>query len=1113
MAITNTERVGRGLDQLKAGLGPFVERELKAIYKNRWVDVAMPSFPDWQTRSLQAKNGALNWDVQALISVMLDLWKDCFQKTLGPSERTILNELRDVRNKYAHQKSFSTDDAYRALDSVARLLTAISASEASSVEQMKAELLRLKFEEQIRGEKRKEASVAVEGRPAGGLKPWRDIITPHPDVASGRYAQAEFAADLWQVYLGEGSDEYRDPIEFYRRTFITEGLQVLLKNAIRRLSRQGGDPVVELQTNFGGGKTHSMLALYHLFAGVPVGQLPGMETVAGEMALSLPTKVNRAVLVGNRITPGKVHRKKDGTEVRTLWGELAWQLGGKQGYEMVRHADEACTSPGDELRELLKKYSPCLILVDEWIAYTRQLYGKQDILGGTFDVQFTFVQSLTEAAKLVDNALLVASIPASKNEIGGEGGEVALAQLKNLMQRVAVAWRPASAEESFEIVRRRLFQHVTDPEALKSRDLVIRSFLDDYRKSHKEFPEEATQADYERRMQRAYPVHPELFDRLYTDWASLEGFQRTRGVLRLMSSIIHQLWIREDKNLLILPASVPVDAPTVQEELIRYLPQEWKFVIEKDIDGPNSLPLRLDRENPVFGRFSACRRVARTLYIGSAPTMDAAKKGIEDRRIKLGCFQPGETSATFGDALRKLYDQSTYLYQDGSRYWYSTQASVARLAQERAAALSMDQVIEAARQHLKEHEDKNKRGDFARVQVCPASANEVLDEPEARLVILGPEYPHAPKQESSPARLQAVQILEKGGAGRNCGNMLVFLAADQPKWPDLEQAIRLELAWESIVKDIFERKTLNVDMAQADGAKDKLKSASDTVRIRLPECYQWLLVPGQRRPVAGEKFPSTEWQELRLQGQEPLAVRASKRLVREELLFVSMGGPRLRAEFDQLPALWRGDHVGIKQLIDDFAKYLYLPRVKNAQVILDAIQDGIHRLTWRQDTFAYADSYDAATGCYRGLSNPPHTHSVVRLDSSSVVVKPEVASAQIEKDLAAASVTTPPPAATPGTLAEYPSTATTAAQPTATRPRAPRRFHGVVDVDATRLSRDVGVIAESVVQHLTSLLDAKVSVTIEINAEVPSGAPDNVVRTVTENCRTLKFENAGFEEN
>ena len=129
------------------------------------------------------------------------------------------------------------------------------------------ELLRLRFDEQVRSEKRKSAGTAIESAAATNLKPWREVVTPHKDVASGRYQQAEFAADLWQVYLGEGTDEYKKPVEFFRRTYLTESLKRLLVGAVQRISGKGGDPVVQLQTNFGGGKTHSMLALYHLFSG------------------------------------------------------------------------------------------------------------------------------------------------------------------------------------------------------------------------------------------------------------------------------------------------------------------------------------------------------------------------------------------------------------------------------------------------------------------------------------------------------------------------------------------------------------------------------------------------------------------------------------------------------------------------------------------------------------------------------------------------------------------------------------------------------------------------------------------------------------------------------
>ena len=521
MAITNSERVGKALELLKDGLRPYVERELKATYKDRWVDTARPSFPDWQQTG---RPTSLNWDTQALLSVMCELWNDCFKKILGPSDRNLAFELRDVRNKWAHQKAFSTDDAYRAIDSISRLLAAVSAEQVEAVEQMKAEILRVKFEEQLRTQKRKESSIAVEGKPATGLRPWREIVTPHPDVASGRYQQAEFAADLWQVYLGEGSDEYgRDPIRLpYRRTFITEGLQKLLANALQRLAGNGGDPVVELQTNFGGGKTHSMLALWHLFAGVPAGQLPGLETVTKMAGVSQPPKIRRAVLVGNRMSPADLHKKPDGTVVRTMWGELAWQLGGKEGYAMVRSADEKAVSPGDSLRLLFNKFSPCLILIDEWVAYARQLYNKSDLPAGDFDAHFTFAQTLSESAKLADKTLLVVSIPSSQNEIGGEGGMAALERLKNVIERVETSWRPASAEEGFEIVRRRLFQPITDPELFTARDAVVKAFADEYRKFGQEFPSEAGKSEYERRMKAAYPIHPELFDRLYNDWSTLD---------------------------------------------------------------------------------------------------------------------------------------------------------------------------------------------------------------------------------------------------------------------------------------------------------------------------------------------------------------------------------------------------------------------------------------------------------------------------------------------------------------------------------------------------------------------------------------------------------------
>jgi len=1104
MAQSNHERIGKALEMLNQALRPVIERELRAVYGDGWLDAAGQGLRDDRPRT-RRRNDLTSWDTQALLTILWDHWNDVFRKTLGQAERSLVNELREVRNKWAHQEPFSTDDAYRALDSLVRLLKAVSAPEAEEVDTQKQELLRVRFEEQARRETRRAAVAPVDGRPAGGLKPWREIVTPHPDVASGRYLQAEFAADLGQVHRREGSDEYRDPTEFFRRTFLTEGLKHLLSRALARLSGQSADPVVELQTNFGGGKTHSMLALYHLCSGIGVGALPGIEPVLEAAGVPQVPQAQRAVLVGTALSPGQPHRQPDGTVIHTLWGELAWQLLKQDGYTLVAEADQRGVSPGsDVLRDIFEAAAPCLVLIDEWVAYVRQLYGKTDLTGGSFEANLTFAQALTEAARAVPRTLVVASLPSSDIEIGGEGGKVALERLKNTFGRIQSPWRPANAEESFEIVRRRLFQPITDPQLFTARDAVIRAFADLYRGQAQEFPSACREGDYERRLAAAYPIHPELFGRLYDDWSSLDTFQRTRGVLRLMAAVIHTLWERHDAGLLILPAMLPIDEPAVQFELTRYLDDPWVPVLEKDVDGPHSLPLYLDRDNPNLGRYSACRRVARTLFLGSAPTLHTANRGLEDRQVKLGCAQPGEAVATFGDALRRLTDQAAHLYVDGRRYWYATQPSVTRLAQDRAAQQDPDVVREEIRRSLREA--GRQRGDFARAHVCPASSGDVPDEREARLVILDPAFSHATKMSDSSGCVEAAKMLdERGSSPRRYRNTLVFLAADRTRLGELEQAVREYLAWKSIEND---RETLNLDAFQANQARTKREQAEETIERRLPETYQWLLVPGQANPQA-----SLEWQETRLQGQDPLAVRAAKKLKNDGLLITQYAGTLLRLELDRIP-LWRGDHVSLKQLAEDFALYLYLPRLQDADVLLGAIRNGVGLLTWQQETFAYAEGWNAEQQRYRGLWAGQIGSAT--LEGESVLVKPEVAARQLAEDQAKAQTTSTgvadqpyPPTGGQTGVGHAADSAPVSVQPVSA---SPKRFFGFVTLDPTRVGRDAGRIAEEVIQHLAGLIGSNVEITLEIHVELPDGTPDHIVRTVTENCRTLRFNAHGFEE-
>jgi Swt1-like HEPN len=456
----------------------------------------------------------------------------------------------------------------------------------------------------------------------------------------------------------------------------------------------------------------------------------------------------------------------------------------------------------------------------------------------------------------------------------------------------------------------------TDDTLFTARDtVVIKAFSQMYRDQKSEFPAECREKDDEKRLTDAYPIHPELFERLYSDWSSLDKFQRTRGVLRLMAKVISYLWQENDKNLMILPANVPMADPQVQSELTRYLDDNWLPVIDKDVDGTNSLPVYLDSQHSNLGRYSACRRVTRTIYMGSAPLQKAANKGLDIRRIKLGSTQPGENVATFGDALRRLTRQATYLYVDNSdRYWIDTQPNVTRTAQDRATQYREDQTWDEIIKRLKQEKET---GDSAGVHIAPSSSSDVPDEEAmgVRLVLLHPNFTHSNKDKNSTALIEAKQILNtKGSAPRSCKNLLIFLALDQTKKENLSQWVNQYLAWESIVED---KEILNLNPFQNKQAAAQLKEADNTVKIEL------------------------------------------------------------------------------------------VPEISQKQK---------------------------------------------------------------------------------------------------------RRFYGSVELNSLRLIADVQQIADEVVQHLISLKGAKVKVIFDIEAEEEDGIPDDVIRTVSENCKTLKFKSQGFEE-
>lgn len=952
------------------------------------------------------------------------------------------------------------------------------------------------------------------------MKPWREIAVPHRDVLEGTFQQSEFAADITAVHSGKASKEYQDASAFYDRTFITEGMRLLLTQVAQRLVGNGGEPVIQLQTAFGGGKTHTMLAVYHLATRkCALSELAGIPSLVEQAGMMDVPQARVAVLDGTAHAPGQAWKHGKQT-IKTLWGELAWQLGGSEGFALVKEADATGTSPGkDVLRDLLAQYAPCIILIDELVAYVRQFSEGQTLSGGSYDTNLSFVQALTEAVKLVPNAIVLASLPESEVEAGSQRGVAALRALEKTFGRIQALWKPVATEEAFEIVRRRLFEPVRDG---KTRDAVCRAFADAYVAEGSKLPAETQEGRYYDRLVQAYPIHPEVFDRLYEDWTTIDGFQRTRGVLKLMAKVIYRLWKDDNKDLMILPGSLPLHDGSSRNELTYYLPAGWDAVVEKDIDGDRAETTELENKEPRFGQVNAARRVARTLFLGSAPSSVAGKAGIRglDRaRVLLGCLQPGQTSATYIDALNRLADRLHYLNssgdkaQEATRFWFDTRANLRREMEDRKRRFEDGTDV------------RGKIGEALKKMVGSATFfdgvhiftphGDVPDDSALRLVVLAPENCHSRdlKQPAEGAVLDYVR--NNGTKPRYRGNRLVFLAADMAILARLRDTARVALAWNSIVEDVKEGR-LNIDLLQKKQAEKELQSAEEVVPRAARECYKWLLCPVQNTPT--EPKPTVEAFPLTTTGGSA-GSEIERVCIDNELVITTWSPIHLRAKLKDL--YWKDGKAaaGAMAFWEDTLRYLYLPRLKNRDSLTQAIRTGAAST----DFFgtAYGQDGDKYTGFHVGEGN-------IQFDDTLLLIEPSAAieyQTNLKKAAEAAksgSTETTGGTSTGGgatgtgsTTGGETGTGTSGGTGTTgggtTAASKPKTFHGSIQIKPSSAKMNLVQVAEEIISLLASDPNASLNITLEINAEFPSGASDQIKRAVTENATSLGFKTRAWE--
>jgi hypothetical protein len=1126
--MENHATITKGFNILRDMLAPYIAMELSQEYGSNvwWREGVMKILNEKQKRNLPPSGDytALTDSMDIAVCLLLfDLhWKFIFSKKLSIDHRTWAKELVGFRNKTAHigGKDFTDSDTWRALDTMARLSEQM---DSESAEEIHVLLRTSRYGSESGSTASVVINTAVQPKkdigilhttPLSGLSPWRNVIKPHPDVAQGRYKKAEFAADLAQVARGEGALEYRDPVEFFARTFVTEGMTGLLEQSLRRVCGKDGEPVIQLKTAFGGGKTHSMLALYHMMRGhVNVDKIPNIKPVLERAGVSSLPKASVAVLVGTAIDPTKAKRPNHmpGITINTLWGEIAAQLAESKGdlkiYDIIKEADKKGVSPGSEtLKNLFDACGPCLILMDELVAYAKKLKTKSELPAGTFDNFITFVQEITEAARASKNSLVVASIPESDIEIGGTAGQETLEAIEHTFGRMESIWKPVAANEGFEVVRRRLFLACEKPD---SRDAVCTAFSSMYNENDTDFPTEAKELEYKERITSCYPIHPEVFDRLYKDWSTLERFQRTRGVLRFMAAVVYELWMGNDASLMIMPGSVPLDVPNVRDELTRHLPENWNSIVDNEVDGKNSTPFNIDKGSSRYGKHLAARRVARTIMLGSAPiSREQALMGIESSRVRLGVVQPGENISIFNDALNALRGSLAFLYNNpsGDRYWYDNRPTLRKTAEDRAQQIAPSDVEYEIETRLK---GLRKEMPFAGIHICPNNTNDVPDDQTARIVILHPTAEHKQSPKESQAMTQIKNILDnRGTSPRIYRNMLTFVAPDQDFMMLLKKSVRSFLAWKSIKED---SETLNLDATQNKETDNNLTRQNRTVDDQIKETYCWFIAPSIDRAV---DLKTISWEVTNLGGgNEGIVSKAAKKAEQNELIIKQWSPMLLKIKLDEL--LWKDtDEIEIKKLWEYLCTYCYLPRLMDYNVLEGAICEGLNSIEY----FAYAAGIE--DGRYVDLK---FNQYVGMIDRSGYLVKVTVAQKQLAEEDAKRQVEAviqagyAPPAsveAINNSGASYTPLPTAGTEINVElSPAAPKntRFYMSADLDKTRINRDVQNLVEEVISHLTSADGATLEISLEVNVTALNGLSQNVVRTVSENCRTLKVKDFGFE--
>ncbi len=695
------------------------------------------------------------------------------------------------------------------------------------------------------------------------LKPWFAVATPHEDIREGRLSEAVFAANLWTLVQGSAPEVYVDPAAFFAKTYVTAGLANVLRKVAHALSgaADAGDRLLSLQTAFGGGKTHALVALWHL-AKHPdqVRRSKAGAELQSVLGQQLPTQVKAVAVFTNQTCDATQGRHTpEGVHTRTVWGELALQLGGVPLYRTIEANDQGRTVPQGLFVHILRQAAPCLILLDELADYC---VGASAIeVGATTlaDQTISFIQQLTEAVQQVPGVAVVATLPASHLEVASsEKGQEILSRLERRFGRMSADIRPVADAEIYEVVRRRLFESLGD---VAEHARVAEAYVKMYQQHRNEVPTEATRGTYKERLVAAYPFHPTLIDGLYLRWGSHSEFQRTRGVLRLLASLIGDLWQRRHTTTqsqpLIQPCHIRWTVDAWHAALTRLWGGAYESVVAADVTGDKANATLLDDERGGDYRTEAITQgVAAAVLLGSFGGQ-GERAGYSTKDVRLCVSRPELNWGYTDGALLGFEDRAFYLHSAsagnlGKRYWFGTTPTLTKLIVQYRHQLSAKDFDAEILDTLQAQVQELRPGPATwEVRVNPGPA--LAEQRSLTLLIMPPDCAYVENDQElslipSPVEQRLIELSQKcGSRDRTYRNTLLFLLPSSRGLARLRNALREVAALEAVKRDYGSQ----LDSEQRDDLNQRLAAASRSVGESIGSAYGYIArIDGQRVAVA-----------------------------------------------------------------------------------------------------------------------------------------------------------------------------------------------------------------------------------------------------------------------